>query len=1024
MSEVTPFGSSRSVALSLRALGAGLLLTSLLAVGCTTVEDHYRNGWESSPEIQALWPELDDYLVYMRLVVDDPAAAAAMLKPRFMARMANFQPTAAQQKQIRAAANTKLTPAQQKQVQASMGLAGPALKPVDLAEVFRDLPAPAQPIAVADQSLADELFRWGEKNVRAFYVTAGTPQAADSYPRQQEFSACSWGALRLGELYSQLKPRRAEQVFRLLWRRAQRAVEQVNPTMRRASAQILVRAMAIGYYQSTQQVGKLVPYYKAQAKLGAAQRAAAVRFRANAGLAGYAYTIGQTEAFDHYADLALGLAAEALKGTGTMKFTITPQMRQTLKPYQIAELEALVKQGSKGRTDYQLFPDLGILARQLGDRQRVAPMRSFAKAALGSDSLSGRLCYQMALALGAMGEIESAQALAAKAPLAYLEQSSLGSGGGKLARTHGEYLKLRAKGEAKLVPLLLSHYGGQEANPWPELARISGELWEAELHLQRDQKRFRDMYQRREQALVVGWSERRAAFALPLSAKRIRQEAKPFLLDGLFEASPLIKTVEEEDPDLAIALYLVGVTAQEGKREGISIQDRTKLFDSLKNRTLYRGLLRALARRGKAGDAERAWAISELSRARQLKELLASDTSRQVASLDHPLELAKRLRAGLAPDQALVGYHLLPEHLLVLTLSRAKSSATLVPLDSRAFAARVSALHEALANPASKDVGSRLLSIGSVLLEPVSSLLQGKRRLFVLPDGVLHTLPFDVLPGRNGKPLLESVSVTVLPSAEGLLRAPRKASAEARLFALADPVYPQQPATLGAASLEIAQATQRGAKGIPALPETREEVSAIAELFARKTVLLGGEARESVVKSTDLSAYSHVHFATHGVLAYELPNVTEPALILSGESGEDAFLTASEASGLRLNADVCVLSACNTGSGKVLNGEGVLGLSRAFLLAGARTVVVSLWPVASEATKDLMIRFYTHVKAGKPKAEALRLAKLDMARRVTTGGGTRGFGGVVSGTPTTPVNKAGDGRHPFFWAPFVLVGGE
>ena len=96
------------------------------------------------------------------------------------------------------------------------------------------------------------------------------------------------------------------------------------------------------------------------------------------------------------------------------------------------------------------------------------------------------------------------------------------------------------------------------------------------------------------------------------------------------------------------------------------------------------------------------------------------------------------------------------------------------------------------------------------------------------------------------------------------------------------------------------------------------------------------------MKSSQLERYAYIHIATHGVLAQDLPNLLEPALILSGESGQDALLTASEAQKLNLNATVAVLSACSTGSGQIVGGEGVMGMSRAFLLAGAEAVVVSL----------------------------------------------------------------------------------
>ena len=138
-------------------------------------------------------------------------------------------------------------------------------------------------------------------------------------------------------------------------------------------------------------------------------------------------------------------------------------------------------------------------------------------------------------------------------------------------------------------------------------------------------------------------------------------------------------------------------------------------------------------------------------------------------------------------------------------------------------------------------------------------------------------------------------------------------------------------------------------------------------------------------------------------LGGEVPGVGEPALVLGEEPNEDGFLTSSEVGKLKIGAELTVLSACNTGSGEFVTGEGVMGMSRAFLAAGSRSVVVSLWPVASKQTERLMVDFYRHLRGGKPAAEALRAAKLDLIEQA------RKTGSIEA--------------HPFFWAPFILLGG-
>jgi CHAT domain-containing protein len=122
---------------------------------------------------------------------------------------------------------------------------------------------------------------------------------------------------------------------------------------------------------------------------------------------------------------------------------------------------------------------------------------------------------------------------------------------------------------------------------------------------------------------------------------------------------------------------------------------------------------------------------------------------------------------------------------------------------------------------------------------------------------------------------------------------------------------------------------------------------------------------------------------------------------------------------LSLNADLTVLSACKTGSGELITGEGVMGMSRAFLVAGSRAVLVSLWSVDSAATEELMVAFYRELRGGKAAADALRAAKLKLIRRYSEKrGSARGLQKLAR-----DVSSPDDRLHPFFWSAFVLVGG-
>jgi CHAT domain-containing protein len=190
--------------------------------------------------------------------------------------------------------------------------------------------------------------------------------------------------------------------------------------------------------------------------------------------------------------------------------------------------------------------------------------------------------------------------------------------------------------------------------------------------------------------------------------------------------------------------------------------------------------------------------------------------------------------------------------------------------------------------------------------------------------------------------------------------------------------------------------------GIARLDATRTEAGQIARLAGgsrgRVDVWLDLEASESNVKKRDLAAYGFLHFATHGFLSAERPQLSGLVLSLVGEDDGDGFLRVPEVFNLRLGAPLVILSACETGLGQVRHGEGVIGLTRAFMYAGAPTVGVSLWSVNDDSTAELMTDFYAGLLQGRgPAGAALRAAQLKMI-------------------------AAGQYDAPYFWAPFVLVG--
>jgi len=212
---------------------------------------------------------------------------------------------------------------------------------------------------------------------------------------------------------------------------------------------------------------------------------------------------------------------------------------------------------------------------------------------------------------------------------------------------------------------------------------------------------------------------------------------------------------------------------------------------------------------------------------------------------------------------------------------------------------------------------------------------------------------------------------------------------------------------------ELQNVTLRG-QDFKRLEFSAEEVRRIASVWnispTSENINLRGRASVDRVKELDLSKYHILHFASHAVLGDKVSLASQPALVLSRvESGgkNKELLQFSDIFTLKLNADLVVLSACETGLGQFRDGEGIVGLTRAFFYAGASSAVVSLWKVEDQSTALLMERFYQRLKGGQNKAEALRKAKLDII----------GARVKLKSTGTEESLAA-----PFFWAPFVLVG--
>jgi CHAT domain-containing protein len=269
------------------------------------------------------------------------------------------------------------------------------------------------------------------------------------------------------------------------------------------------------------------------------------------------------------------------------------------------------------------------------------------------------------------------------------------------------------------------------------------------------------------------------------------------------------------------------------------------------------------------------------------------------------------------------------------------------------------------------EFGGQAARLYRALLSPARDALSRARRVVIVPDGPLWELPFQALRPPGGRFLVEDVAVSYVPSLSVLrdMRAHQRARGrpEGALLAL----------------------------GTPELAQVRE----IARLYDPRTVALrvGADAREAWLKA-EASHYRILHLATHGVLDDASPLYSE--LVLAAPAAgdhEDGLLEAREILDLDLGADLTVLSACETGRGRPGAGEGLIGMTWAFFVAGCPTTVASQWKVEVASTNRLMLAFHGELRSGHTPADALRLAALAQLRR-------RGE------------------RHPFYWAGFVAMG--
>ena len=497
-------------------------------------------------------------------------------------------------------------------------------------------------------------------------------------------------------------------------------------------------------------------------------------------------------------------------------------------------------------------------------------------------------------------------------------------------------------------------------------------------------------------------------------------DGKIIVLYGALHGRGLV-ALAEKDLDGAISFLKRAIDVMERQRASI-ITEKNKIGFIGDKQTIYRDLVAALVELGRVDEA---FEYAERAKARALVDLLASKKSfgkdsagkikAKLAELDllerkslnlaalkngsdtRSVKIVKRtlkqempkvaslvsvttdkpsdIQSLLRPDEAIVEYFYHGEgnkdadDLFAFVVTRDAIKA--VTLDAKGLNDEVKAFRTAINKSNSNGWSQGASSLHRRLIAPLVSAIKGKKHLTIVPHGVLHYLPFNALKANGGEFLIQDHTIRLLPSAS-VMKFLNKGSAPTQsLLVFGNP-------DLNDPKMD--------------LPGAQTEAKAIAKLWPDSKVVLRKHASESLIKKT-ASVFRYIHLASHGQFKPDAP--MQSRMLLAADNENDGSLTVSEIYDLKLNADMVVLSACQTALGNVKNGDDVVGLNRGFLYAGAKSIVGSLWEVPDNPTKDLMVGLYTNLKSMGLR-EAMRKAQLFALKKY---------------------------KHPFNWAAFQVTGG-
>jgi len=325
------------------------------------------------------------------------------------------------------------------------------------------------------------------------------------------------------------------------------------------------------------------------------------------------------------------------------------------------------------------------------------------------------------------------------------------------------------------------------------------------------------------------------------------------------------------------------------------------------------------------------------------------------------------LQSLVPVEEALIEYYYRNKDMYAFILSDDKLHT--VKIDSEGLTEDIQAFRKSIDTPNSAQFMDMSNKLYKRIFQPIESALK-KRNLIIVSHGALHYLPFNALHDGKGY-LIDRYGIRMLPSASVIKYLQAKKSAKpGGILAFGNP-------DLGDSSYDLVYA--------------QNEAIAVAKTRPQSKVFLRKDATETAFNKYGIS-FNYIHFATHAQFNADAP--LKSAILLAKDAENDGMLTVDKLYSTKLDADLVTLSACETGMGKIANGDDIVGLTRGFLYAGSSSIVASLWKVDDLATADLMTRFYTNMKT-LDKREALRQAQLQIKKKY---------------------------EHPFYWASFQLTG--